>query len=219
MSVHTKTILNKIENLMQKEFRNETTGHDWVHADSVRKLALQLAKETKGMKDLFVIELAALLHDYNDRKFQNNATRKLPVASLLKSLGVEENIANHVAFITNNISYKAGLNKVKLHSIEGKLVQDADRLEALGAVGIARCFAYGGRKGRQIYNPDIPPLQLTSVAAYDNSNSTSMNHFYEKLLLLKDKMNTPSGKKYARKRHAFLKLFLTEFYREIQGIV
>jgi len=200
--------------LLKKTLQGEGTGHDFFHVERVAKLALKIAeKEKKG--DKFLIEIASLLHDIADWKFHDDETLGAKKSRIfLVSQGVDNQIIDEVEFIVNNISFKGGINKIKMRSIEGQIVQDADRLEALGAIGIGRAFAYGGFKEREMYNPDIKLKKYKSLKSYKNAKSTTINHFYEKLLLLPKFMNTKTGKKIANDRKLFMEKFLDEFYKE-----
>lgn len=202
-----------------KEFVKKTLGisdptaHDWHHVERVLKNSLIIAKREKTA-DLLIVKLAALLHDIADWKFTEDEMKGGKVARkwLMKNQ-VSEEIIREVSNIVDTISYKGGTNP-PMKSIEGKIVQDADRLDALGAIGIARAFAYGGYKNRAIYNPDNKPKLFKNAKDYKNNDGTSVNHFYEKLLLLKGMMNTRIGKKLAIKRHKILEDYLKEFYKE-----
>ena len=193
-------------------------GHDWFHIQRVFKNTLLIAKDEKV--DVLVVSLGALLHDIADAKFNNGDETVGPkmASEFLTSIGVRKKIMDHVVKIIENISYKSSLGTKKLYtSKELQVVQDADRLDAIGALGIARAFNYGGFMNRELYNPEIAPnLQMTKEE-YKASKTPTINHFYEKLLLLKDKMNTESGKKLAEKRHQFMLEYLEQFYREWNG--
>jgi uncharacterized protein len=193
-------------------------GHDWFHIQRVFKNTLLIAKDEKV--DVLVVSLGALLHDIADAKFNGGDETIGPKMAMefLTSLEVDEKIVDHVIKIIENISYKSSLDSKKLFtSKELQVVQDADRLDAVGAIGIARAFNYGGYKNRELYNPEIAPnLQMTKEE-YKKSKAPTINHFYEKLLLLKDKMNTDSGKKLAEKRHQFMLEYLKQFYEEWNG--
>tara|TARA_R110002033_G_scaffold5669_3_gene23949 strand:+ start:298 stop:954 length:657 start_codon:yes stop_codon:yes gene_type:complete len=193
-------------------------GHDWFHIQRVFKNTLLIAKDEKV--DVLVVSLGALLHDIADAKFNGGDETVGPKMAMefLTSLEVDEKIVDHVVKIIENISYKSSLDSKKLFtSKELQVVQDADRLDAVGAIGIARAFNYGGYKNRELYNPEIAPnLQMTKEE-YKKSKAPTINHFYEKLLLLKDKMNTDSGKKLAEKRHQFMLEYLKQFYEEWNG--
>lgn len=193
-------------------------GHDWFHIQRVFKNTLLIAKDEKV--DVLVVSLGALLHDIADAKFNGGDETVGPrmAKDFLISLGVDKKAIEHVVKIIENISYKSSLDSKKsFKSKELQVVQDADRLDAIGAIGIARAFNYGGYKNREIYNPEIAPnLQMTKEE-YKKSKAPSINHFYEKLLLLKDKMNTESGMKLAEKRHQFMMDYLEQFYKEWNG--
>lgn len=193
-------------------------GHDWFHIQRVFKNTLLIAKDEKV--DVLVVSLGALLHDIADSKFNNGDETVGPkiASEFLTSLGARKKIVDHVVKIIENISYKSSLDPKKLFtSKELQVVQDADRLDAIGALGIARAFNYGGFRNRELYNPEIAPnLQMTKEE-YKASKTPTINHFYEKLLLLKDKMNTESGKRLAKKRHQFMLEYLEQFYREWNG--
>ncbi len=211
-----KLIDNTILFVKQK-LSNAEGGHDWFHIERVYKNALQIAKEENC--DLQVVKLAALLHDIADSKFHNGDEKIGPkiARDFLETQNVSEEISNHVIAIIENISFKGGNFEKQFHSKELEIVQDADRLDALGAIGIARTFNYGGFKNRAIYNPTIPPNLGMNKEEYKNSDAPTLNHFYEKLLLLKDKMNTETGGKLAQKRHDFMVIFLAQFYAEWDG--
>jgi len=193
-------------------------GHDWFHIQRVFKNTLLIAKDEKV--DVLVVSLGALLHDIADAKFNAGDETVGPqmAQEFLSSLEVDKKVLDHVVKIIENISFKSSLDKKKrFASIELQVVQDADRLDAIGAIGIARAFNYGGFKNRELYNPEIAPnLQMTKEE-YKKSKAPTINHFYEKLLLLKDKMNTESGKKLAEKRHQFMLGYLEQFYTEWNG--
>ena len=193
-------------------------GHDWFHIQRVFKNTLLIAKDEKV--DVLVVSLGALLHDIADAKFNGGDETVGPrmAKDFLISLGVDKKAIEHVVKIIENISFKSSLDSKKsFESKELQVVQDADRLDAIGAIGIARAFNYGGYKNREIYNPEIAPnLQMTKEE-YKKSQAPSINHFYEKLLLLKDKMNTESGNKLAEKRHQFMMDYLEQFYKEWNG--
>jgi uncharacterized protein len=196
----------------------EGSGHDWWHVYRVWKNAIHIGKQESV--DLFVVELAALLHDVADWKFHDGNEEIGPQVAKdwLESLGVDEKVISHVCQIIKDISFKGAGVVTAMKTTEGMVVQDADRLDALGAIGIARTFAYGGSKNREMYNPDINPEMHASFEQYKNSQGTSINHFYEKLLLLKELMNTATAKQIAEKRHAVMEDYLNQFYREWEGI-
>ena len=214
-----KIIIATID-FVKNELKNTEGGHDWFHIERVFKNSVLISKDEKV--DVFVVSLAALLHDIADPKFYNGDETVGPkvATKFLKEQEVHEQIINHVVNIIKHISFKNSFDKEskKFTSIELKVVQDADRLDAIGAIGIARCFNYGGFKNRALYNPEIiPDLEMTKEA-YKKSTAPTINHFYEKLLLLKDKMNTASGKKIATQRHAFMETYLQQFYNEWDGL-
>lgn len=214
MSVIENTI-----NFVKKQLENAESGHNWFHMERVYNNALLIAKNEDC--DLEVVQLAALLHDIADSKFHDGDETVGPKVAreFLTSENVSEEIINHAVLIIENISFKGGNFEKKFTSKELEIVQDADRLDAIGAVGIARTFNYGGYKNREMYNPEISPNLNMSKEEYKNSTAPTINHFYEKLLLLKDKMNTKSGKKIAQQRHDFMETFLEQFYNEWNGKV
>ena len=197
-------------------FADDCSGHDYHHTMRVYRLAVQIAKKENA--DLLIVQLAALLHDVDDAKLspETYATKKNAV-DFMESNGLDNEIIETVCKIIEEVSF-AGTDSVVPSTIEGKCVQDADRLDAIGAIGIARAFAYGGSKGRKIYDPEINPLVNISKEKYrQNQNSTSINHFYEKLLLLKDMMNTDAAKRMAEHRQAVMEAYLEEFMAEWEG--
>jgi len=208
------TIINKTTDFVKETLKNAEGGHDWWHIHRVWNNAKLIAKTEQA--DLLVVELAALLHDIADSKFNNGDEEIGPAVAgdFLRSVEVSEPVIEHVQQIIRNISFKSGFEKTTFRSIELDIVQDADRLDALGAIGIARAFSYGGFKGREIYNPEIQPNLTMTKEEYKNSTAPTINHFYEKLLLLKDKMNTETGKKLAEQRNSFMESYLKQFYSE-----
>ena len=212
-------IIQKTVEFVKHTLHDAEGGHDWWHVYRVWKTAIHIASIEKA--DMLVVELGALLHDIADSKFHhgNEEIGPAKARTFLQALGVEEKIINHVVDIIANISFKGGKVEQQFKSPELDVIQDADRLDALGAIGIARTFNYGGHKGRAIYDPGIKPnLQLTKEE-YKNSTAPTLNHFYEKLLLLKDLMNTETGKQMAEKRHEFMVAYLDQFYNEWDGKV
>lgn len=212
-----KVIRDTVEHVKQL-LSGEWSGHDWWHVSRVWKMSQHIASE-EGNADLFVVELAALLHDIADWKFHDGDDTVGPKAARewLEKNKVDKETVNHVCEIIQFSSFKGAEVENQIKTREGMIVQDADRLDALGATGISRTFAYGGSKGREIHNPEIKPEPHQSVESYKTNNSSSINHFYEKLLLLKDRMNTETGKKVAEGRHKFLEEFLDHFYKEWEG--
>lgn len=210
-------IINNTILFVKNQLTHAEGGHDWFHIERVYKNALLIAEEEEC--DLTVVKLAALLHDIADSKFHGGDESVGPktARTFLESQNVSEDIILHVIAIIENISFKGGNFEKTFSSKELEIVQDADRLDAIGAIGIARAFNYGGFKNRPLYNPNIQPKLNLSKEEYKNSEAPTINHFYEKLLLLKDKMNTETGKKLAKKRHNFMISFLSQFYTEWDG--
>lgn len=194
----------------------EGSGHDWWHVYRVWRMAKRIGQAEKA--DLLVVELAALLHDIADWKSHGGDTEIGPerARNWLTSLGVEEKVVEHICQIIADISFKGARVEQPPLSLEGQVVQDADRLDALGAIGIARAFAYGGAKGRSIHDPEMKPVKHETPEAY-LKGGTSVNHFYEKLLLLKDRMNTTTGRAMAQERHEFMQEYLRRFFEEWEG--
>lgn len=213
-------IIEETVAFVKETLRGAEGGHDWFHIQRVFNNTILIAKDENV--DVLIVSLGALLHDIADAKFHDGDEALGPkmATDFLNSLGVQQHIIEHVIKIIENISFKNSLASHtidKFNSKELQVVQDADRLDALGAIGIARTFNYGGYKNRALYNPDIPPKLNQSKEEYKRSKAPTINHFYEKLLLLKDKMNTPTGKKLAEKRHQFLLDYLEQFYAEWHG--
>jgi len=213
-------ILKKTVQFVKTTLQDAEGGHDWFHIERVWKNAKLIAK--KEDVDLFIVELGALLHDIADSKFYNGDESIGPKKSrtFLESLDLDENIIQHIENIIKNISYKNSLEigSKKFRSNELDVIQDADRLDAIGAIGIARAFNYGGFKNRALHNPDIKANLQQSKEEYKKSTAPTITHFYEKLLLLKDQMNTRTGIQIAAKRHEFMEQYLDQFYKEWEGI-
>jgi uncharacterized protein len=213
-----KVIQNTIE-FVKTELQNAEGGHDWFHIERVFKNTVLISKDENV--DIFIVSLAALLHDIADPKFYNGDETIGPkiAAEFLEKQKVDTKTIIHVINIIKYISFKNSLSTTdkKFTSKELEVVQDADRLDAIGAIGIARCFNYGGFKNRALYNPEILPNLEMTKEEYKKSDAPTINHFYEKLLLLKDKMNTKTGEKIALERHQFMKIFLAQFYNEWNG--
>lgn len=203
---------------VKEELAHAEAGHDWFHIERVYKNALLVAEHEKC--DIVVVKLAALLHDIADSKFHNGDETLGPkkARSFLKSIQVDEEITEHVVQIIQNMSFKNSFETTVFKSLELSIVKDADRLDALGAIGIARTFHYGGYKNRLIYDPNIEPVIHQNKDSYQRSTAPTLNHFYEKLLLLKDQMETSKGKEMAHKRHDFMVSFLAQFYSEWEGM-
>lgn len=210
-------ILQKTEQYVRDKLEGEGSGHDWWHIHRVRNTALTLGKEEQA--DLFIVELAALLHDIADHKFHGGDDSVGPriAGEWLASLNVTENVLQHVQQIIKDLSFKGANVATPMQTIEGKVVQDADRLDAVGAVGIARAFAYGGHRNRELFNPEKAPNLHNSFEDYKTDTGSTINHFYEKLLLLRDRMNTTTGRKLAQDRHQFMQSYLEQFYAEWNG--
>jgi len=215
--VDKEITIQKTIDFVKTSLSDAEGGHDWWHIYRVCKKAMHLGRDENV--DLIIVELGALLHYIADSKFHDGNEEIGPQRAkiFLQSLQVEYKVIDHVVNIIENISFKGGKHLQKFRSPELDIIQDADRLDALGAVGIARTFNYGGFKGRAIYNPDIKPNLYLSKEEYKNSEAPTLNHFYEKLLLLKDRMNTETGRKMAEERHAFMLLYLDQFYKEWDG--
>jgi uncharacterized protein len=207
-----KTIL-----FVKEKLNDAEGGHDWFHIERVYKNAVLISKNE--VCDTTIVQLGALLHDIADSKFHNGDETIGPrvAREFLESEKVDEEIITHVVNIIENISFKGGNFEKKFTSIELSIVQDADRLDAIGAIGIARTFNYGGFKNRTLYDPEIAPNSSMTKEEYKKNDSPTINHFYEKLLLLKDKMNTATGKQIAQERHRYMEGFLAQFYAEWEG--
>jgi uncharacterized protein len=218
--MNRQEIISKTESFVQDTLQGSEAGHDWSHIERVVRNARTIAAGEKA--DPFVIELAALLHDIADSKFHNGNEELGPERSerFLKGLDLPAELVDHVVNIVRNVSFKNELDPSKensFDSIELQVLKDADRLDAMGAIGVARAFHYGGYKNRALYDPSIKPVENQSKEQYKTSKAPTINHFYEKLLSLKDKMNTQTGRKMAEERHAFMESFLDHFYREWEG--
>lgn len=211
------TLIENTVAFVQQQLEHAESGHDWWHVERVWKNTLLILQTESA--DQLVCELTALLHDIADSKFHQGDESIGPriAGEFLQSQQVDPDTIAHVQKIILNMSYKASLETVDFHSKELEVVQDADRLDAIGAIGIARAFNYGGFKNHEIYNPNIPVVQQQSKENYKKSTAPTINHFYEKLLLLKDKMNTPTAKSIAQERHQFMEQFLEQFYDEWAG--
>ena len=209
-------IVNNTISHVKDALREAEGGHDWHHIERVWNTAKAIGVEEGG--DMLIIELGALLHDIADSKFHNGDEELGPQRALeyMNSIRLSDHVKSEVVSIIKHISFKGGHSSGLYKSKELDVVQDADRLDAIGAVGIARAFNYGGFKNRAIYDPSIAPNLNMSKEEYKNSTAPTINHFYEKLLLLKDKMNTPTGKALAEQRHAFMEAYLTQFYLEVK---
>ncbi|MGD9994919.1 MAG: HD domain-containing protein [Salinivirgaceae bacterium] len=209
-----ESLINKTVSFVKAQLQSAEGGHDWWHILRVWNNAKAIAAAEGG--NLLLIELAALLHDIADSKFHQGDESLGPKVAyeFLSSLGLNEKLINQVVYIMAHMSFKGGQQQPENKSLEFQIVQDADRLDAMGAIGIARTFNYGGFKNREMHNPEVPPNLNQSKEAYKKSKAPTINHFYEKLLLLKDLMNTQTGKKMAEQRHQFMELYLEQFFAE-----
>ncbi len=209
-------ILQKTAEYIKQEFSDDSSGHDWWHIYRVWKNAMTICEHEQA--DAFIVQLAALLHDLDDWKFYDSGHETpLRAKAWLDSFNLDSSITDAVCRIITHISYKGAGVENKMDSLEGFIVQDADRLDAIGAIGIARAFAYGGYKNRQLYDPDSPAQMHQTFEQYKKSNSSTINHFYEKLLLLKDMMNTSTAKRIAEQRHEVMVQYLSQFMGEWEG--
>ena len=206
-------MIEKTKEFVKNKLYGEGSGHDWFHIERVYNLAKYIAQKENA--NFFIVEMTALLHDIDDWKFsKSNDSNTTVTEKFLKSIEVDEESFKTIIKIIQTISYKGGIVDSTQHTLEGKIVQDADRLDAIGAIGIARTFAYGGHKNRPIYDPSIKPMDFKDLNEVKNAENHTINHFYEKLLKLKDLMNTDTAKEIAEKRHKFMEDFLEEFYSE-----
>lgn len=210
-------LLSELIQRVQTALENAEGGHDWFHIERVWKMSRQICLSEGG--NPVIVELAALLHDIADSKF-HNGNEELGVQKaqqIMRDLLFPEDIVASVSHIIANMSFRKEVGGAQKLSLEGQIVQDADRLDAIGAVGIARAFNYGGYKNRKLYDPTIPPVKLLSTEQYKSLSSPTINHFYEKLLLLKDRMQTNTGKALAEQRHQFMQDYLNQFFLEWEG--
>ncbi|MDD5726355.1 MAG: HD domain-containing protein [Patescibacteria group bacterium] len=210
-------LINKTAEYVKATMVKEGTGHDWFHIERVWHLAKAIQAKEGG--DLEIVELAALLHDIADWKFSDgdlDAGAKVS-REWLTQINAPVDVIDHVCEIVGTLSYKGAGVPDKMKTIEGQIVQDADRLDAIGAIGIARCFAYGGHKNRPLYDPEVKLVNHATFEEYKNKEGTAFNHFYEKLFLLKDRLNTQAAKKIAQGRHEFMQEFVDRFLKEWNG--
>jgi uncharacterized protein len=214
--MNQNNITQKTADFVKREFGDDSSGHDWWHIYRVWKNAIAICEREQA--DLFIVELAALLHDLDDWKF-NESGDETPHRAIawMESCGVDAQTIQAVGDIIMNVSYKGAQVENKMKTLEGFIVQDADRLDAIGAIGIGRAFAYGGYRNRPMYDPEAENQMHASFEEYKNSKSATINHFYEKLLLLKDKMNTITAKRIAEQRHEVMLKFLDQFMVEWEG--
>ena len=211
------SIIDKTCQFVEDRLSGDGSGHDWWHIFRVWTLAKKIAVEEKAQAE--IVELGALLHDIADWKFHDGDDSIGPAIAreFLNNHNVEPNLSDSVVEIISTVSYKGAGVATPMKTLEGEIVQDADRLDAIGALGIARTFAYGGYKNRLIYHPEEKPVLHKSYEDYKKNEGHTINHFYEKLLLLKERMNTNTGKRIAEGRHKFMQSFLDQFYREWDG--
>ena len=215
--MNKQEIIERTAQYARETLEGEGSGHDWWHIYRVWKMAQHIGQKEKA--DMFVVELAALLHDIADWKAHDGDDTVGPrvARQWLEKQGVEEEAILHVCIIIKEVSFKGAKVATRMSTIEGEIMQDSDRLDAMGAMGIARAFTYGGSKGRGMHDPEVKSQLHESFEQYKNNNGTTINHFYEKLLLLKDLMNTETGKEIAQVRHVVMENFLKEFFDEWEG--
>ena len=208
------SIIEKVEHAIKSQFIGDSTGHDWFHIQRVVTMAKYIQTIEGG--DLEIVILSALLHDISDYKFNGGKLHEGGNVALqiLREFDYSEEKAQKVKYIVDNVSYKGANTNAEMNTLEGKIVQDADRLDAIGAIGVGRTFAYGGHKGQPMYDPTIPAILHNNFEEYANSKGTTINHFYEKLLLLADRLNTKTGKKIGAQRHQLMERFLKDFLDE-----
>lgn len=218
INMNKQDCITKTVTFIQDKFTGESSGHDWWHVYRVWKMSIRLAEAEGG--DLFVVQLGALLHDIADWKFHDGDESVGPrmAREWLSSLQVNDESIQHVESIIRDISFKGANVDTPMKTLEGKIVQDADRLDAIGAIGIARTFAYGGNKNHPMHDPKSQHTMHNTFDEYKAGKGTTIHHFYEKLLLLKDRMNTDTAKLIATSRHAYMELFLKQFYQEWESI-
>jgi uncharacterized protein len=217
MTEAQEQIIESTVNFVQDELKNAEGGHDWWHIYRVWKLAMKIANLENA--DLFVVQLGALLHDIADSKFNEGDEEIGPqkAVQFMMRLNLTSNTIEHIEAIIRNISFHKTFEEKKFDSLELQVIQDADRLDAIGAIGIARAFNFGGHKNFKLYDPDIEPDLHMDKETYKKSDAPTINHFYEKLFLLKDMMNTQTGRRLAEKRHTFMKRFVDQFMNEWEG--
>ncbi len=208
--------VEKVTDYLKPKFSDDASGHDWHHLERVRRLSLYIAKQ-EGLTDLHSIELAALLHDVSDEKLNDNReSGQKKLENILLLLDLTDKEREKIQAVIASVSFKGG-NETAITEIEAKVVRDADRLDAIGAIGIARTFAYGGSKGNPLFNPELRIRENMTIEEYRNGETSTIHHFYEKLLKLKNLMCTETGRKLAEERHAFMENFLQQFFKEWNG--
>jgi uncharacterized protein len=217
MNPDQRTVLDRTRAFVRERCAGESSGHDWWHIDRVCRTAVAIGREERV--DLYVVELAALLHDVADWKFHDGDEEIGPrmAGAWLRSLGVDAETVAHASEIVRDISFKGAGVPTPMRTREGDVVQDADRLDGLGAIGIARAFAYGGYRGHPLHDPDLEPFFARSSAEYMTHRGSTINHFSERILLHAERMNTETGRRIARERHAFMERFLEQFHAEWGG--
>lgn len=211
---HTNLIAQTVA-FAKKELTDAEPGHDWWHVERVWRMARRIGGEESA--DMLIVELAAILHDVGDHKVHGEDKSRELIEPFLKAQHIDAQIVETVLRIVENMSFRKSLDGVEYDSLELRVVQDADRLDALGAIGIARAFSYGGKMGRVFYDPNIDVRTYTDAGAYTASDAPTINHFYEKLLQLKDCMNTRTGRRLAQERHRYIEQYLEQFHKEWQG--
>jgi uncharacterized protein len=218
MTDKQNSLLLNIRNEVRLIFEGEGSGHDWWHIYRVTKTAKSIA--IKESANLFIVEISALLHDVGDHKlFKEENAQEVLISKILKKYSSSQELIDQVLEIVKGVSFKGANVTTNAISLEGKIVQDADRLDAIGAIGIARAFAFGGHHNRLLYNPEEKVELHNNFENYKNSKSNTINHFHEKLLLLKDRMQTDTGKEIAQERHQYMESFLAQFYKEWEGTI
>ena len=213
--MNKEQLIEKTVDYVKRNMENGEVGHDWSHVERVWKMAKRIGIGEKA--DMFIVEMAALLHDIADWKFHGDGAGELKARTWMETIGVKKEDIESVVHVVENISFKGSGEKEKMSTLEGKVTQDADRLDALGAIGIARALTFAGHVGNPIYDPEIKPRSDMKFSEYKESKEPAINHFYEKLLLLKDRMNTKTGKELAEQRHKFMEKYLEQFFKEWDG--
>lgn len=215
VNISETEIIKLTENYVSNLSKNDFTGHDWWHVNRVRNLALKIAEKEGGNR--FIIEMSALLHDVDDWKINENV-KTSKTSEWLKTIKMSQVETEKILEIIDQVSFKGAGVKSSAATIEAKIVQDADRLDAIGAIGIARTFTYGGNRGRPIYLPEIKPELHENFESYKKTSAPTINHFYEKLLLLKNRLNTATAIEIAKNRHTFMETFLEQFFKEWNSV-
>ncbi len=210
---HSK-IIESLKTKIKSQFENDSSGHDWFHIERVWRNAKAIAKKENA--DIFLTELGALLHDIADHKFVDDFRKESSKRTneLLSPFHLSHDTITSVQHIVLHTSFKGGIGKNEMKSLEGKIVQDADKLDAIGAIGIARTFAFGGKFGHILFDPEVLSIEHKTLESYQKNRSHTINHFYEKLLKLKDLMHTETAKEMAKSRHSYMEAFLEQFYSE-----